>query len=46
MLKGEPCATAGTILSWCTPYERIFNSLVFATVAHSALISLAIARPY
>jgi len=29
-----------------TPYERIFNSLVFATVAHSALISLAIARPY
>ena len=31
--------TDETILSW--PHERFFSSLVFATVAHSALISLA-----
>jgi len=29
-----------TILSW--PHARVFSSLVFATVAHSALISLAV----
>jgi len=40
-LKGEPLAreTASTtdviILSW--PHERFFSSLVFDTVAHSAL---------
>jgi len=46
-LKGEPLAretaskTDETILSWQTPHERFFSSLVFSTVAHSALISLA-----
>ena len=32
------------ILSWRTPHERLFCSLVFDTVAHSARISLAQGR--